>query len=581
MPDKIPPQFSKAQNLPTFWSALFVNELYRSGLRHVIISPGSRSTPLTMAFAMHSGIQKHVAVDERSAAFMALGIGMESGAPAALVCTSGTAVANYFPAVIEARMSGIPMLVLSADRPPSLRNNGANQSIRQDGLFGEYPVFSHDAGEPVNAPNDFRRMEILANQCWESSVYQHGPVHINFPFRKPLEPESAFLKDIELYYGTVLEQRPDPLTSSVRVKNWHIPAEILTEIAAAHRPVLLAGPLCGYPHLEHITTSLQSLGIPALREAGSFRFGSKTDSIIGFNAFLKSEETRSLLASDLIIRVGSMPTGKGLELYLDAHKNTLQIRFSGGSEWSDPSVVGGKLVHVPVFESLDAPKAGTINAKPKWAQKWHEISQKWSELREKNLNAGTSLRDGDVHHCVMQHLESSHNVMVSNSFSARDIDLFGAPMVQNHRMFMSRGASGIDGISSTAIGISLSSDKPTVLITGDLAFLHDTTALLSARLLQLNSLRIIVINNNGGSIFRMLPVYTEENWFNTYFETPQHVNFRTICAGFNLEAQEVTTLDELDRIIRKPATNGVSVIVCHTDSDASMQQRQELWKQIL
>ena len=530
---------------------------------------------------MHSGIEKHVAVDERSAAFMALGIGMESGAPAALVCTSGTAVANYFPAVIEARMSGIPMLVLSADRPPNLRNIGANQAIRQNGIFGEYPVFSHDAGEPVNAPVDFRRLEILANQCWESSVYQNGPVHINFPFRKPLEPESAFLADLERYYGSALEQRPEPLTKSVRPKNWQIPAEILTEIAAAQRPVLLAGPLCGYPHLEHITTSLQNLGIPALREAGSFRSDSKSASIIGFNAFLKSEETRTLLASDLIIRVGSMPTGKGLELYLNAHQNTPQIRFSGGSEWSDPSLIGGKLVQVPVFESLDAPKTNKINANPDSVQKWQTISQNWSELREKNLSVGTPLRDGDVHHCVLQHLETCHNVMISNSFSARDIDLFGAPFFENHRMFMSRGASGIDGISSTAIGIALSSDKPTLLITGDLAFLHNTTALLSARLLQSNSLRIIVINNQGGSIFRMLPVYTEENWFNTYFETPQHVNFRTICAGFNVEAQEVTTRDELDRIIQKPAPNGVSVIVCHTDSDASMQQRQELWKQIL
>src|SRR5690625_154803 len=179
-----------AQNIPFYWSAHFLRNLLKNGMRHVVISPGSRSTPLTMAAAAQPHVQKQVILDERAAAFTALGIGKATGSPAMLICTSGTAAANYLPAVIEARKSGVPLILATADRPPHLRSTGANQAIDQLKLFGDYPVMFHEAGEPRLGKEDLNRLAMLARQASGAARDRRGPVHINFPFRKPLEPRS-------------------------------------------------------------------------------------------------------------------------------------------------------------------------------------------------------------------------------------------------------------------------------------------------------------------------------------------------------------------------------------------------------
>jgi 2-succinyl-5-enolpyruvyl-6-hydroxy-3-cyclohexene-1-carboxylate synthase len=184
----------KKQDRAFFWATTFLRELHACGVSQLVISPGSRSTPLTIAAYAHPGLKTHVVLDERSAAFMALGMGKSQGKPAGLVCTSGTAAANYYPAIIEARHSGVPLLVLTADRPPHLRNIGASQAIDQVKLFGDYPVFFHEAGEPVLEQQDVNRLKSVAAQSVSASLNRKGPVHINFPFRKPLEPDPGFVE---------------------------------------------------------------------------------------------------------------------------------------------------------------------------------------------------------------------------------------------------------------------------------------------------------------------------------------------------------------------------------------------------
>lgn len=578
MPDTNP---HLVENFSTFWSAVFVNELYRNGLRHVVLSPGSRSTPLTLAFAAHPHIKHHVVLDERSAAYIALGIGMKSKNPAAVVCTSGTAVANYLPAVVEARMSGVPMLILSADRPPNLRNIGANQAIRQTHIFGDYAVFNHDAGEPVDSPGDLRRLQILANQAWFSSIDQAGASHINFPFRKPLEPTKAFRENLASYYINALAEISKPLTGFGE-PHWEVPAALNELIEAAERPVVVAGPLQKSGTLSMLLNHLKRSGIPTLAEAGASDIEQYTEpSLSGFNAFLKSAETRKKLAPDLIIRLGASPVGKGLELYLSDYKDVNCIRFETGSAWSDPTMIGGLRISVPPQSSVfNGPELPVFSGQS-WQEEWKNIADEWIEKRNAIVLSDESFTDGDVYPVVAASLNEPHSVMISNSFAARDVDLFGMPDFAKHDIYMNRGASGIDGVTSTAVGLAIASEKPVLLITGDLAFLHDTTALLSAnRLKSGQNLRIIVINNAGGSIFRMLPVYEPEQWFTELFETPQQASLPNLSAAFGLDTSEANTATELKNILAKHNAANVQVIICNTNVAESMIQRQRLWNEL-
>lgn len=569
-----PTGYMEPANLSTFWSAVFVNELYRNGLRHAVLSPGSRSTPLTMAFALHPGIESHVVLDERSAGFIALGIGMQSGKPAALVCTSGTAVANYLPSVVEAHMSGVPMLVLSADRPPNLRNIGANQAIRQSGIFGSYAIFEHDTGEPVSTPSDFRRLEILASQAWQASVNHPGTAHLNFPFRKPLEPEATFRQALSAYYSGALQEREEAVTTGY-VPDWSIPEYVLKTLADSRKPVVIAGPLPQRGVLPELLNWFQESGIPVLQEAAAGTSGTLAD-IPGFNAYLKHASYRDHLAPDLIIRLGAAPVGKGLELYLSTHHRVKNIRFETGNAWADPFQTGGLRISIPaVAHAVELPPA-LVNIEPKWKQQWLEVSSDWVALRTRVLAPAPTLRDGDVYPAVLRHSDASMLFMISNSFAARDADIFGMPGLSGHRVYMNRGASGIDGITSTAAGIALSSGRPVTLITGDLAFLHDATALLTVSQLPPHArVRIIVINNGGGSIFRMLPVYEPSDWFTRYFETPQQVQLPDLSKAFGLNTVEANSVASLEAALTQDDV--ADVIICHTDADESMNQRQSLW----
>lgn len=576
MPDTLNHIFSDTANLPTAWSACFANELYRCGLRHAIISPGSRSTPLALAFAAHPHIQTHVVLDERSAAFIGLGIGKATGKPAALICTSGTAVANYYPAVVEARMSGVPLLILSADRPPSLRQVGANQAIRQQGIFGSYTVFDHDAGEPVARGEDIRRLEILANQAWNSSTHHGGPVQVNFPFRKPLEPTATFRESLPGFYTETLEERPYPRTTTAPAQ-WRLPAAVFQTIARSRRPVVIAGTVPPFGLLPEILDMFSGQGIPLLCEAGaSTARKSGEEHISGFNAFLRGASVRARLQPDLIIQIGSAPSGKGLEHYLQEYRDVPQLHFQSNALWADPSLSNSVTVQVPAnAELVRVPLTKYIPEG--WLSDWQHISREYLAHRDSSLDQATALRDGDVHSCVAASMHAPEVLMISNSFPARDADLFAMPAFSKHIVFMNRGASGIDGITSTAAGLSLAGNQPVSLITGDLAFLHDLTALLSAPALQRVTLRVIVINNQGGQIFRMLPVYEPSSWFTQLFETPQNVDFGSLGQAFGIRTTEVVTKSQLEAALKQPRGNGIEIIICHTSPDASMLQRRQLW----
>lgn len=568
-------------NLTFQWSLNFIHELVTNGLEHIVVSPGSRSTPLTLAAASVNRVEKHVVLDERSAGFMALGIGKATGKPAALICTSGTAAANYYPAVIEARMAGVPLLILTADRPPQLRAVGASQAIDQIKLYGDYPLMFFEVGEPQSDPEDLERLRLLACQAYSKSKTYRGPVHLNFAFRKPLEPNIEYLEKAtkELHNSVSTKQSPKTLNYT-ETQLIDLPEEIKREISHAKRPLVIAGPSGHNHHYRSALAFSKEWSIPLIAESPSqlSSYSSSGNQILGFDAFLRSDEIRNELKPDLILRFGDQPISKGLELYLKHHKDTFHILFSNHPEWQDATFS----IDYRIDASPDTVGFGELNLsiEENWLTKWQNYRDHFLNLREKVLKNEDVLTDGVIYHQIGEVITGSENIFLSNSFPVRDFDLFAVPVRGNHPFFINRGASGIDGVISTSIGATISSKRNGILFIGDLAFLHDSNALLSNKFLQnKQTLVIVVLNNRGGNIFRMLPVYEHKKYFDTYFETPQDTAIKKLAEAHHLGYRRVQYQSSLPASFKELSKQtGIQILECITDSEKSMEQRKALWE---
>jgi 2-succinyl-5-enolpyruvyl-6-hydroxy-3-cyclohexene-1-carboxylate synthase len=481
-------------NIAFDWATTFLKTLSELGTKHIIISPGSRSTPLTLAAAVNDSFEKKVILDERSAAFTALGIGKATNIPAVLICTSGTAVANYYPAVIEARESGVPLILATADRPPHLRATGANQAIDQIKIFGDYPVFFHETGEPSTEMKDLKRLKRLGRQAFSVSREQRGPVHLNFCFRKPLEPESKVLLNAKKEKKNTFS--PDKSTNKFSTA-YYLSDDLQAILEEARKPLMILGPLAPGDDIISIAHLAETIGCPVLAESAIHT----SNTIEGFAGFLRNKSIRDELEPDLILRFGFQPTSKSLELGLQTWEADNHLHFASTEGWEDATFSGADHLRW-----LGRPiQFGPFSSSPdkEWLARWKKVEQEFKSYSTEITTTSPSLTDGSVYYHFTPHLSSNHFIAVANSFPARDINLFGR-QDPDIPIFLNRGASGIDGLTSTAMGISLSLQQAGVLFTGDLAFLHDTNALLNHKKLE-NSLTIVVINNDGGSIFACYP----------------------------------------------------------------------------
>lgn len=559
------------------YTSLLIRSLYQHGVRHAIISPGSRSTPLTLAAAIHPGIEKKVVLDERSAAFIALGIGKKTGKPAILICTSGTALANYFPAIIEAKESGVPMIILSADRPPALRGIGSSQTIDQLNIFGNRVHYFHEVGEPVGTLQDIKRIHALGIQAVDIATRRGGAIHINFPFRKPLEPSKEQLyKEIQLSEKQYKDSSNTKDSLSGRVLQLN--PTILSLMEASERPLIICGPADPARSLQRLARKTGALfNAPFIAEPGSSMDRQNGDNQ-RYEQILRNSKRISELKPDLIIRFGDQPFTKSLISAMECWSDVLTIHFSARDEMQDHHLS----VDYPVrCEPMDEINFSGIQKKTGsgWLSKWSEFEHQMGLTLETALTAETKLTDGHIFHHLSSMLDEEWNVMLSNSFPARDMALFG-----NHgkNQFVSRGAAGIDGILSTAIGQHISGTQSTCCIIGDLAFLHDTNAMLSIKKLKY-PLVVVVINNGGGTIFRMLPVATmnqsidSDDLFKTYFETPQQTDLKKLTEAHHIDFIQVKSLTELYKLNLNEIKNSC-IIECVTDADRSMSMRNNLWQ---
>lgn len=530
-------------NPNTHWSAIFVDELARCGVEAVCIAPGSRSTPLTLAFAGCPEIRIYRHLDERSAGFFALGMAMASGKPVALVCTSGTAAANFHPAIIEAFYSHIPLLVLTADRPPELRGSGANQTIDQVKMFGDHVLWSVEMPTPQDdAPEVVLRhlRTMAARACSTATGFPRGPVHLNFPFRKPLEPAgSAGLDKPAMANISANDRRP--FTSFTRGRLMPQPEQVSAVAAAIDdnpRGLIICGPDCpdnGFA--EKVVALARRTGYPILADPlSNLRHGAHVDELVlgGYHTWLPTLEG---LIPSLVIRFGAVPTSATLSTYLEtiAPENHIHVREDGA--WADDLHLTHTFVRcdpAALCEALAGHPGDMASGRDRsWTSLLTGIESGMWQQMEYELHAAPFF-DGAATAQLLKALPDGSILFAGNSMPIRHVDTFDRPSKRNLKFFGNRGASGIDGNVSTALGLTAATLRHVTALLGDITFYHDMNGLLAIRQHELENITFIVLNNNGGGIFHRLPIARHDPPFTELFLTPHGLTFEHAAAMYGL-----------------------------------------------
>lgn len=540
-------------NANTALASAFAEELARGGLRLAVISPGSRSTPLAVALWRQPEIEVSVIVDERSAGFFALGAAQASGEPVALLCTSGTALVNYHPAVVEADESAIPLLVLSADRPPELRGIGAGQTIDQIKTFGSSVRWFSEVG--THEANDDGLLHYRSTACRALAKargeVRPGPVHLNLPWREPLAPvpvEGAVTATDPL----ALEGRDGrPLTAVTRVDEQ--PSDFLLDEVAGHirnarNGAIIVGrqldPELRYP-LAHLA---QATGFPILADPTSqLRCGphDRSHVVAAYDLVLRDEDFARSVAPDLVLRFGEMPTSKPLRSWI-AVSGADQLIVDPYGGWNEPSNKAAAILRADPCE-LASGWASRIQREERSApEQWIKAEAaaqnalsaafaETSEITEPALHRalGAAHRDGDL-------------VYTSSSMPIRDQEAFLAPSNADLHFLSNRGANGIDGLISSGIGAARAGGRPTTIVSGDLGLLHDLGGLAALREVS-TPVRILVIDNDGGGIFHFLPqeAALDSDEFEALLGTPRGVDVSKAAALFDLPHRRLESLTDL------------------------------------
>jgi 2-succinyl-5-enolpyruvyl-6-hydroxy-3-cyclohexene-1-carboxylate synthase len=567
-------------NVNTLWGRVVADELAKAGVDAVVLAPGSRSTPLTVAFAEHPGVETFSHLDERSAAFFALGRAKVTGTPTPLVCTSGTALANFHPAVIEAHQSRVPMLLLTADRPPELQHSGANQTIDQEQLYGDAVRHYRKLPEPEAADRKVRSLRTALSRAVATATGTHpGPVHLDCPFRKPLEPTvetDEVPADWEAAHPLAAGGRDGPYVRTVQGRPT-LSAPALDDLAAsvetAERGLVVCGPADdAAPSRDALRALVDATGFPVLADPLSqLRFGTHVDDrpvFGGYDAWVGG--VTGDLAPDLVLRFGASPTSKPLRKWL-AETDARQVVVDPAGGWREAEFTASDLVVAD--PSTLAQKLATRVDRPAtdYADQLAAHETRYWDL----VDGETRFFEGRVLGDVAALAPDPATVFVSNSMPVRDLDRFGRPRAADLRVLGNRGASGIDGITSTALGAGSATDDPLVLVTGDLAYYHDMNGLLAVGRCDVDA-TVVLVNNDGGGIFHLLPIEAHET-FEGYFRTPHGLDFSPTGDLYGLEFARVTTRDEFGAAFTDSVErDGTQVIEVPFESAESHAVRDDL-----
>ncbi|TAE79718.1 MAG: 2-succinyl-5-enolpyruvyl-6-hydroxy-3-cyclohexene-1-carboxylic-acid synthase [Oscillatoriales cyanobacterium] len=627
------------RNTNTLWASIIAETLQRLGLTTAVICPGSRSAPLTIAFAENKLIETIPILDERSASFFALGIAKKSGVPTALICTSGTAAANFYPAIIESRESRIPLLILTADRPPELRDCHAGQAIDQIKLYGNYPNWQAELAIPaasIGMLDYVRQMMVYAIE--RSTFPTPGPVHLNIPLRDPLVPipDSAvesletqfnpqeFFAGVEPIFAGETSTPPSPplLRGGERstVRKW----------PECSKGIIIAGvaqPQDAEKYCSAIGQISQLLNWPVLAEGLSpLRNRAQLNPylISTYDIILRNRELAEKLTPEIAIQIGDLPTSKQLRNWLEKtqpkryiidpshhnfdplHGQTIHLRTSienlatiliqvpplnkgglGGVLTSEsnsspvPPLNKGGLGGVtsesnsPQIPPLTKGGLGGVLTSPshEYLELWHKTETKVRQTIDEKLATINSIIEPKVPWLLSQILPPKTPIFIANSMPVRDVEFFWKPNNLQIKPYVNRGANGIDGTLSTALGVA-HRNQSSILLTGDLTLLHDTNGFLIKNKF-VGHLTIILINNNGGGIFEMLPVAKFDPPFEEFFATPQDINFAQLCATYGVEHEIIDDWEQLKEKLFSLPNNGIRVLELQTNRRTDAKWRQD------
>lgn len=563
----------------TRYVANFVDELVQTGLTDVVLSPGSRSTPLSMTFAEHESVNHWIHVDERSAAYFALGIAKEQQKPVALVCTSGTAAANYYPAIVEAYYSRVPLLVLTADRPHELRNVGAPQAIDQIHMFGQYVKRFEELALPESSEPMLRYVRSKAARAFHTSLdHNPGPVHLNLPFRSPLIPDFS----LDHLWGEGSERSFHHAYKGERTVQPEVIAEIKSRVDQHQKGLLVCGPQTDQELPAAITQLARYLQLPVLADPLSqVRSGQheKDHVIESYDAILKSPEVREQFVPDFIIRFGAMPVSKPYWLMLQDHPEIEQYVVESYEGFREPSGNEASLIFADGKQFCDTWVNHLESSffDVEWLKKWQEANQ----LAKATLiedEEGT-LSEGHIFTEVLRSFPEEGSLFVGNSMPIRDLDTFMLTTPKSIRTLANRGANGIDGVVSSALGAAAYGKKVT-LVLGDLSFFHDLNGLFAAKQFGLD-LRIVVINNEGGGIFSFLPQAEHKKHFEPLFGTPLSLDYSKVIEMYGGQYEEVSSWEQFrDSLGKTSEAKGLSVIEVKTNREENAAWHRQKWKQI-
>ncbi|WP_293133507.1 2-succinyl-5-enolpyruvyl-6-hydroxy-3-cyclohexene-1-carboxylic-acid synthase [Microcoleus sp. bin38.metabat.b11b12b14.051] len=625
------------RNTNTLWASILAETLQRLGLTTAVICPGSRSAPLTIAFAQNHLIETIPVLDERSASFFALGIAKKSGLPTALICTSGTAAANFYPAIIEARESRIPLLVLTADRPPELRDCHAGQAIDQIKLYGNYPNWQAELAIPAAEIGMLGYLRQTIVYAIERSTFPTpGPVHLNIPLRDPLVPISDiaiealetqfdsedFFAGLEpIVVGETLTPPSPPLLrggvgSAIEPSLSLLrggAGSTLRQWQESEKGIIIAGvaqPQDAEKYCSAIGKISQLLNWPVLAEGLSpLRNHAQLNPylISTYDLILRNRELADKLTPEIAIQIGDLPTSKELRNWLD---KTQPKRYIIDPSHHNIDPLHGKTIHlrtsienlatkltlvtqVPPLNKggLGGDRTSAKNSSPvppltkgglggvlispshEYLQLWHNTETQVRQAIDEKMAAITNIIEPKIPWLLSQILPPATPIFISNSMPVRDVEFFWKPNNLQIKPYINRGANGIDGTLSTALGVA-HRNQSSIMLTGDLALLHDTNGFLINKKF-VGHLTIILINNNGGGIFEMLPVAKFDPPFEEFFATPQHINFASLCATYGVEHETIDDWEQLKEKILVLPNSGIRVLELQTDRRADAKWRQD------
>lgn len=569
-----------AAALNAAWAGRFADAVAAAGVRDVVIAPGSRSAPLALAFH-RSSVRTHVALDERAGAFFALGAAKASRRPVAVVTTSGTAAANLLPAVVEAHQGRVPLILLTADRPPELRDTGAPQAIDQLKLFGGFVRWFCEVGAPSPDPELLSYAASLgvraAAEAWRPPG---GPVHLNFAFREPLVPEPEAMPDAAGGATPVpdLDPAPDPAPPPPRaIARW------ARTLRARRRGLIVCGPDDGGEEFPDAVARLAAVaGYPILADPASrLRYGPHDQSrVLGaYDAFLRAPRFMEGEAPELVLQFGGPPTSKAYHRYAARHADAVHLLTDPAGAPRQPARLAREVLAADAtLTALALADALSSAAEPLlgWFAGFQEADAAARRAIAAAVLADEAPLEGALFAALLPSLPEGSLLYAGNSMPVRDLDAFAPGSPRRLRVLVNRGASGIDGIVSSALGAGAVQEAPVVCVTGDLSFHHDLNALHLVRQAG-GRATILLIHNDGGGIFSFLPVARHRETFERYFGTPHGLDFEPAAALYGVPfARARDAAGAAEAAVRSAAARETRVIQLRSDREENRAAHQRV-----